>query len=271
MTACKTMTLITLLGTVVTGRGYWQLRSEFARQDNVGHDVIKAVLIDHWKKEDSAPTAESRKNLMSHYQQVLDAPAVEIRFYTSHTKDGTSERTCDGVMYFARGDLFVRYRQCDDTNGDYCLNYATVDGKLYEWAHNARGETNGRTLASFPGDTVELVDYLIDPAMLKRFLYCEYAQRPDLWSQSSADERRLSALVPEHQEAGLVALVVENEPFWLKSLVFKKHQEPMLGEFTATVERPRAVDAVPAEMLRLPKDVKFQDSNVSVEWRLKFW
>ncbi len=250
--------------------GFWRFQETFVGRSKVEYSEIVQVVFDYCQNQQGIPEADVRRDLLSYYKTWLEPAVVEIRFKSERTSVGKKSLVAAGVVYFAKGELVVQYTDCDRLYEEFPINYVTIEGELYEWRF---GEKTGRKLKRYHGDTVELVDYILDVAMLKRFMYTEFRKTPTKWDRSLGD--REDILFPrmreEIKDAGLVSVHVAKDPFWLRSLTYRKPAKPKTGEITVTIESPVNLKAIPIELQKLPADVDFEESSATAEWRLRYW
>ena len=89
---------------------------------------------------------------------LFEPEAVKIDFSTYREEGGERETEETGTIWYSDGSLFVKHELVSDDSDTEVLNYATVDGKLYEW-NPATGE--GESLKRYDGDAAEFLMYFI--------------------------------------------------------------------------------------------------------------
>lgn len=249
--------------------GFWGFREKFAHRRSVPYNEFVNAFRDYCRDKESIPDSKARKNLLQYYEAAFSPKVVKVGFATHREGEEGRVLVSSGVMYFSRGELAVHYSKVDPSHDEIAMNYVTKDGNLYEWSPGAK---SGRILKRYHGDTTELFEYLLDPALLRRYMYLEYRKSPESWKLDSL--KGGVSLIPSElrfRRGGVGAIGITQEPFWLKSIVFiPTGGSSRKGNLIFTVEPPREVKAIPNNVHQVPADVRFEDSVATVEWRLRY-
>jgi hypothetical protein len=251
--------------------GFWGFEKEFAKRENVPYSEITQKIYGYVDRVASSPNSQVPLELKQVFQAIFEPKAVKIPFRIATVKGTSRKVTAAGTIYFARGDIFVIYdRVSGDSSGSF--NYATVGGKLYSWRI---GEKNGEILKRFPGDTIELVDYLIDPSMIMRYNYFEYYRKPENFSVTK--EQNSVTIMHKQNPYGFAGIKFSKSPLWLQTGIFAPCNSskcpPVTQKTELTlweVDRPVSLEQIPAKIKSLPKTVKFQKSDQTVDSRLVY-
>jgi hypothetical protein len=256
---------ITVALPLVAYGGFWGLQTKFDGDSNASYEKIVQVLYNHVEKV-SQTGSEVPTNFVQVLRAVFEPNAVKINFRNKLSRDGKDIITSSGTMYFSRGEFFLRYETIPpEKDGERPRNYATLNGKLYEWHPQ---EKKGRTLKRFSGDTVELIDYLIDPAMFMRYTLFEYHRKPENFILTTAATEK--QLLRKKMESGFLGIRFVENPLWLTALVMRDPANPASGQIVFEVDPPKPIDRIPDDVKKLPENATFEDSKASVEWRLKY-
>lgn len=242
--------------------GVWNLDERFPEE--AATEEMERFLMD---AADSASPENPVSYLSEVYAAIFEPEAVKIPFqYVKETAAGT-EVLQSGAMYYSQGDLFILNDPVDSSPlniATWGTNFATVDGELYAWNPE---ETTGLQLTRFQGDTIELLDYWIDPAMLMRFTYLDYQQKPENFKVIEVGEE--TYLQRKEATYGFAGMRIAESPHWMSALVTLGCQEetcPTTGEtFTVEIGRPIPIEAIPEDVRTLPSEITFEPSDQTAD------
>lgn len=235
--------------------GIWGFSRHWADRTDVTYEDAEQALLN------AASASRSRSvigNLLPAYEAVFESAAVEIPFRFVTERDGSREVASSGTIYYSEGELVIL---TDRTGGD---NFITIEGDLYSWK---TGETTGKKLTRFTGDTVELIDYWIDPAVLMRYIYQDTQVTPEEFTVTEVGDE-LAYRYKAAPYGFLGVRVTAQAPFWMTAMLYSLEcqQEICLtddgSEFAAReVDPPTTLTAIPAEVQVLPENVTFEESD----------
>ncbi|MEL6352803.1 MAG: hypothetical protein AAFR58_13660 [Cyanobacteria bacterium J06627_28] len=235
--------------------GIWGFSRHWAERTDVTYEDAEQALLDAAETRGQGSVVG---NLYPAYEVVFESAAVEIPFRFTAEREGNREVTSSGTIYYSEGELVIL---TDRIGGD---NFVTIEGNLYSWK---TGETTGKILTRFTGDTVELIDYWIDPAVLMRYIYQDTQTTPEEFTVTEVGDE----LVYTYKAApyGFLGVrVTAQAPFWMTAMLYSLEcqQEICLtddgSEFAAReVDPPTTLTAIPAEVQVLPEGVTFEESD----------
>lgn len=247
--------------------GVWNLSARFS--EGATTEEMEQFLLD---AANQAAAENPVSYLSDVYAAMFEPEAVKIPFqYVKETAAG-QEILQSGNIYYSKGDLFILNDLLkEDTSGitDWGTNFATIDGQLYSWK---TGADSGVQLTRFQGDTIELLDYWVDPAMLMRFTYLDYQQKPEDFEVITVGEetylRRKSA------PYGFAGMRVETAPHWMSALVTISCKETVCDASEETyvieIDRPIPIEAIPADVQTLPEGITFEPSTQTADSYLTY-
>ena len=250
--------------------GFWAFEKKFAGKKNVSYDEITQVIYNHIDRTAKSPKGEIQAEFKETLQAVFEPAAVKIPFRTVQVKGADRKIVEDGVIYFAKGQIVVKH---NSTLPNASIpDFATIEGKLYAWA---LGKKEGQILKRFTGDTIELVDYLIDPALLMRYTYFEYKRSPKDFTVTNVPNS--TTILRKQISYGFVGIRFNSVPLWLGNNIITNCKTKNCPPITAgteltqiEIDRPIPIPQIPSELLKLPKNVKFVQSKGSVDQYLSY-
>jgi hypothetical protein len=208
--------------------------------------------------EPNSPTNQALKDVLN---QLFQPQAVQIPFRFITDKAGVKATNYAGNIYFSQGAVFINYNGV--ANDDH---FATIGNKLYTWK---TGATQGEMLKRFPGDTLAFVMYMIDPSAIMRSIYVNYLDEPQKFTVKSGPKGEKAILFKQIKD-GFKGIRIQEKPFWLKGVLLEiaKAQEVQIGSLE--IDTPIGLEAIPPELLTLPKGVKFKPSEATLRDRMTY-
>jgi hypothetical protein len=250
--------------------GFWAFEKKFGSRKNVPYNEITQVIYDYVDRRAESPQDGILAEFKEVFQAVFEPAAVKIPFRTVEVKGADRKILEDGVIYFAKGQLVVKHNSTFNGNNP---DLATIGGKLYAWKP---GEKQGKILKRFTGDTIELVDYLIDPALIMRYTYFDYKRSPKDFTASNMQNP--TKILRKKTLYGFVGIQFNPAPLWLGTNLITSCKTESCPPVTADTEltqieidRPISIPQIPSELLKLPKNVKFTQSAGSVNQYLTYF
>ncbi|MEO1633843.1 MAG: hypothetical protein AAFS04_02020 [Cyanobacteria bacterium J06631_9] len=235
--------------------GIWGFSRHWADRTDVTYEDAEQALLDAAETRGQGSVVG---NLYPAYEAIFNPAAVEIPFRFVTEKDSSREVTASGTIYYSEGELVIL---TDRVGGD---NFVTREGDLYTWK---TGERTGQKLTRFTGDTVELIDYWIDPAVLMRYIYQDTQAMPENFTVTEVDDE-LAYLFAEAPYGFLGVRVTAQAPFWMTAMLYSLEcQEEIClydhsGNFAAReVDPPTVLTEIPAEVQVLPEGITFEEST----------
>lgn len=251
-------TSLLLTAAIKSEAGVWNLSSHFAEKEATAEEIEQFLV----SSTERASAENPIHYLTDVYKAIFEPQAVKIPFrYTKETVDGEDILQA-GTMYYSKGDLFILNEMPEATN--WTTNFATINGELYTWES---GEKSGLKLTRFKGDTIELLDYWIDPALIMRFTYLDYQAQPEAFEVIAQPDEKLY-LKRKNVPNGFVGMRIEESPHWMSALVTRQcGEEGCLTDeiFALEVDRPIPIDAIPDAIKGLPEDVTFEPSEQTAD------
>ena len=250
--------------------GFWAFEKKFAGKKNVSYNEITQVIYDHVDRVAKSPKKEVPAEFKETFQAVFEPAAVKIPFRTMRVKGTDRKILEDGVIYFAKGQIVVKH---NSTLPNATIpDLATIEGKLYAWT---LGKKEGQILKRFTGDTIELVDYLIDPALFMRYTYFDYKRSPNDFTANNTQNS--TTILRKKFPYGFMGIRFSSAPLWLETIMITNCNTETCPPVTADTEltqfeidRPISIPQIPSELLKLPKNVKFVQSAGSVDQYLSY-
>jgi hypothetical protein len=181
-------------------------------------------------------------------------------------KESSKNVVASGNIYYSKGELFVLYDK--NSKGEPNTNFATINGKLYAWE---TGTKQGTILKRIDEDTEALLIYSVDPAGFKRATYFdEYRKQPGKFSVMQQGDIKMILLKQVTRPFG--GIEIQENPFWLRSFIFCDCQSvrPTTPVSVFEVNRPVPLEKIPDSVKVLTPDVKFEPSETTVEYYLKY-
>lgn len=207
------------------------------------------------------------------WKQLIDAiftpKAVKLTFSTFSAigeKENPRYSMQSGNIYYSNGELFVLYDE--SSQGEPNTNFATINGKLYAWENGAK---EGEILKRIDKDTEALLIYMVDPAGFKRSVYFQsYREKPSDFNVTQQGDTK--TILFKQVKWSFAGVKIQEHPFWLRSFVFCNCQsvKPFTPVSILEVSRPIPIEQVPESVKVLPPDVKFEPSEATVEYYLKY-
>lgn len=239
--------------------GIWGFSRHWSDRTDVTYEDAEQTLLEAAETRGQGSVVG---NLFPAYEAVFEPEAVEIPFRFVTERHGIREVASAGTIYYSEGELVIL---TDRVGGD---NFVTIAGDLYSWK---TGETTGKKLTRFTGDTVELIDYWIDPAVLMRYIYQDTQAMPEEFTVTEVGDE-LAYTYKAAPYGFLGVRVTAQAPFWMTAMLYSLdcQQEICLtddgSEFAAReVDPPTTLTAIPAEVQVLPEDVTFEDSDSTAD------
>jgi hypothetical protein len=250
--------------------GFWAFEKKFAGKKNVSYNEITQVIYNHIDRTAKSPKGEVPADFKEVFQAVFEPAAVKIPFRTVTVKGTDRKILEDGVIYFAKGQLVVKHNSTLPNAN--IPDFATIGNKLYAWTP---GEKQGKILKRFTGDTIELVDYLIDPALLMRYTYFDYKRSSKDFTVSNT--QNTTTILRKNAPYGFAGIRFNSAPLWLGTNLIASCKTEICPPVTADTEiiqieidRPIPISQIPNELLKLPKNVKFIQSDGSIDQYLSY-
>jgi hypothetical protein len=189
--------------------------------------------------------------------------AIQIDFYTYADMQGKKNMLQSGSIWFCKGDLFIQ-RSPDPNSGELeNLNYATIDGKVFEWNSITK---KGRTYKRYDRDTFEFLIYFVDAAGFKTFTYEDYIQKPEQFKVTVQQNiKTIELLEPRY---GFEGIQIIEKPFWLYALILR--HSPDSPRIFYVFEQPKPINMVPKHLKKLPYSIDFQESDLTLEARMEY-
>lgn len=259
--------------------GYRNFEKRFAGREDVSHDEIVRTmyspeLLDEPLDTDSLPSGLP-PNLNEMYAALFEPAAVKMPFRVIQEKNAEQTILCSGTIYYSQGDLFLQ--QDVSTKCAWPLpNLATLDGALYTWDS---GTSEGEILTRFTGDTVELVEYLINPTLIKTSFYYQYQEAPEKFTVTEFDG--VMTLRANDLEYGFGGILITRDPLWLKGFVMYEcdtqacFDTAMENDFSVPedfpirnvmeIDAPIPLAEIPDEVKVLPEGVTFNPSGQTAD------
>ena len=253
--ATATLLLTTALS---ANAGVWNFREYLAEQDVTTEDIEQLLL----RAAETAAPENPVSYLDEVYKAMFEPQAVKIPFRHVRETAAGKEILQTGTIYYSQGDLFI-LNELPNPEVE-ATNFATVGGELYTWESES---TTGLKLTRFKGDTVELLDYWIDPAMIMRFTYLDYQQKPDDFEVIEKG----SELYLQRKEAphGFAGIRVGEAPHWMSAMVTLQCEGETCsaaGDTTSLeIDRPISIENIPEVVKALPEGVTFEPSDQTVD------
>ncbi|MGB3295419.1 MAG: hypothetical protein WBB01_20745 [Phormidesmis sp.] len=240
--------------------GTWNLQEKFADRENVPHsEIVQEVYsqIDA-AAEEFQPVPIELKEI---YEAIFEPPAVKIPFRVVRESAESEETLYSTAIYYSQGEI-VFVDDAESTLPNRLDSFITVGDDLYTWAPGAQ---TGEILSRFTGDTVELVDFLINPIPLMRYLYLAYSASPEAFS---ATETNSETFVQEDGAIeGLVGIRLQQDPLWLSAGVFDVPPNETASDtdrLVVEIDPPIPLETIPPEIQSLPEGIIFEPSENTV-------
>ena len=241
--------------------GTWNLQEKFADSENVTYaDVVQEV----YSQIDTAadelqPIPPELKEV---YEAIFEPPAVEIPFRVLRESGESEEILYSTAIYYSQGDI-VFIDDAESTLSNRPNSFVTQGDDLYTWATD---EQTGEILTRFPGDTVELVDFLINPIPLVRYLYLAYRSSPEAFTVTTVEDETFV------QETGVIeglaGIRFKTDPLWLSAGVFGDASDENASEaarLIVEIDPPIPLETIPSEIQNLPEGIAFEPSENTVD------
>jgi hypothetical protein len=250
--------------------GFWAFEKKFAGKKDTSYNEITQVIYNHIDRTAKSPKGEVPAEFKEVFQAVFEPAAVKIPFRTVQVKGADRKILEDGVIYFAKGQIVVKHNSTLPNAN--IPDFATIGDKLYAWKP---GEKEGKILKRFTGDTIELVDYLIDPALLMRYTYFDYKRSSKDFTASNIQNS--TTILRKQAPYGFVGIRFNSAPLWLGTNMIARCNSEICPPVTAgteltqfEIDRPISIPQIPNELLKLPKNVKFIQSEGSIDQYLSY-
>jgi hypothetical protein len=245
--------------------GFWAFEKKFAGKKDISYNEITQVIYNHIDRTANSPKREVPAEFKEVFQAVFEPAAVKIPFRTVQLKGSDRQILADGVIYFAKGQLVVKHNSTLAKANT--PDFATIGDQLYAWKP---GEKQGKILKRYTGDTIELVDYLIDPALLMRYTYFDYKRSPKDFTVNNIQSS--TTILRKNAPYGFVGIRFKSETSIIAPCKTETCSEVAANtELTQfEIDRPIPISQIPTELLKLPKNVKFTQSAGSVDQFLSY-
>lgn len=239
--------------------GTWNLQERFAGSDATHAEITRDI---YSQIEAAAAASQSiPPELAEVYKAIFEPPAVKIPFRVVRESDQSQEILYSTAIYYSQGEI-VFVDDAESPLPNRLNSFITLGDNLYTWAPGAQ---TGEILSRFTGDTVELVDFLINPIPLVRYLYLAYSASPEAFSVTATDGETF--VREDGVIEGLVGIKFQRDPLWLSAGVFGDR----LTEDAADADRlvleidpPIPLETIPPELQTLPEGVTFEPSENTV-------
>lgn len=208
-------------------------------------------------------TAEDKERdaFFGRLRTLLDREGI-THIQCNTTTDGElSQRT---NIYYRPGELHVIHVPIAAASKGEQWNLVVKDGKAYEWR---TGEAQGIVSDVNDKDMIDYLIYLTDPAMFLSQTYRDFLRRPKTFLPPNYDKQKdwteLKYKEPYH---GIEALFVRKDPFWLHGIEIKNANLSV----RLTFELPHSVDSIPAKVFDRLKNIKFDQSNLTLHRHMRY-
>jgi hypothetical protein len=268
------LVLISVLGFPLNAlAGVWNFEKKFAGRKNVAYQEIVQEIYNWYDKSAKSPESlGTSPDLKQMLRSIFEPTAVKIPFRVVDTVGTNRNVQSEGNIYFGRGQIFVRYDRAtrNKTSNSIGTNFATIGKNLYAWEPDKK---EGEILRRFTGDTIELVDYLIDPAMIMRYTYFDYKKNPNNYT---VKEDANSTSIFHKKIKGFAGIKFNSSPLWFNANIISDcHQNcpPLDDQSKLTlleVDKPVSIKQIPAAVQKLPPGVKFKKTPASVDSYLTY-
>ena len=143
--------------------------------------------------------------------------------------------------------------------------WATSEG-VFEWEH---GKRDGIKIKRSVEDLVAYIYYLTDPSWVMAAIYHEYLSEPKKFTVIPSKKEGLWELRLKMPRDGFRAIYVVKKPLWFYGLSMNK---PGASGGTAemVISEPREVKGLPEGFKRQFKEIKFQDSALTLHRHMVF-
>ena len=217
--------------------------------------------------------------------RILEPNAVEISFRHRMENTGKESQTiASGKIYISRGKLFVCHRVINDElysrrfassehspEDDSLMNYATINGSLYQW-RVLYSNGKGKRLQRYPGDTISLLMYLIDPGALMKFLYGDYIHSIENKGDESIPHRELQdnkieIMSKDPDNRLYMGARVAEDPPWFHAAIFPWDLEGKERNsfYIYEIDYPKVIEHIPESVKGLPENIEFEESSLTAE------
>ncbi len=252
--------------------GFWGFERKFVSRKNAAYTEIVQYIYNSLDNSGRSPKEEIPIEFKEVFKAVLEPTAVKIPFRTVKVKGSGRKTEESGVIYFAKGQIVVKHDTVSpkaDTS-----DFVTIGDKLYAWKP---GEKKGQILRRFTGDTIELVDYLIDPAMIMRYTYFDYKRSPQ--SFTASNDQNSTTILGKNSPYSFLGIRFSSAPLWLGTNIIGSLNcktivcQPIAADAERThfeIDRPIPISKIPDELLQLPKNIKFTKSEGTVDQYLSY-
>jgi hypothetical protein len=207
------------------------------------------------------PTTPTNKAFGDVLKQLFTSPAIQVPFRFVTNENGKTNTNYAGNVYFSQGDIFINYNESD--NDEW---FATVNNQLYTWNPKTK---EGSILTRFPGDTLAFVMYMIDPSAIMRSIYTQYLDKPQTFTVKPSTDNTKTILFKK-VENGFKGIRIQTQPFWLNAFLLESPKDKGGSIGSLEVDAPIALEAIPTELLTLPKGIKFKRSTETLKNRMTY-
>lgn len=212
------------------------------------------------------PKATVRSDLLAVAKALFEPSAVEITYRAFENSDAGKKALHGGTILFSKGRIFIRTKAGQlATDDEWLLDYATLEGKLYEWSP-AKG--TGRLLNREPGDTVDFLLYLVDPAGFKRGILFQYLDKREAFTVSEA--HGVKTVMFREPAIEVQSLQILEHPLWLYSVAIKRSLKADAPVVVWEVDRPKPIERIPPDVTKVPGDIPFAPATTTIKWRMSY-
>jgi len=208
---------------------------------------------------------------------ILEPNAVEISF--RHKMENTGKETqtiASGKIYFSRGKLFLCHRIINDklysrwfpSNEHFDDSLLNYNGSLYRWSVlSSNGK--GKRLQRFPGDTIGLLMYLIDPAGIMKDLYRGYIENKDDESvpHRKLQDNKIEITYKDSDNRLYMSTRVSEDPPWIHAAIYPGdlYAKDRNSYYIYEIDYPKVIENIPESVKSLPENLEFEESSETVE------
>jgi len=225
------------------------------------HEVAERRYLEAFERARADPRQMAYPELLEPARALFEPRGVSLDFsQTVVSREGTEIRT-EGTIWYFDGKIFVEHKGVPP---EQAMVFGTYDDELLGW----RGE--GREVVGYsryPGDTVDLLWYLVDVSALKASQYFIYLQRPSEFEvSSSGSSKRLRVRRPGSRVQEISVL---SAPLWLEEVVYGTADSES-GQLRRSGERPRAVDRLPSRFAERPAGLDVLRTGETIRVELEY-
>lgn len=225
------------------------------------HEVAERRYLEAFEGARVDPRQMAYPELLEPARALFEPRGVSLGFSQTIVSREGGERRTEGTIWYFDGKIFVEHKGVPP---EQAMIFGTYGDELLGW----RGEEREVVSYSrYPGDTVDLLWYLVDVSALKASQYFIYLQRPSEFEvSSSGSSKRLRVRTPGGRVQEISVL---SAPLWLEGVVYGVADSES-GQLRMSVERPRPIDRLPSRFVERPPGLDVQRTGETIRVELEY-